>query len=91
MLHVTSGKAAGLDKITAEFLKTAENIVVPFLTKLFNHLSVHGIFPAEWSKSVIVPLFQKGDANNPENYRGISLLSVISKVFTSILNQRFYQ
>jgi hypothetical protein len=84
------GKAAGLDEISAEFLKSAENIVVPFLTKLFNSLFEQGLFPEEWCRSVIVPLFKKGDVNSPENYRGISLLNVVSKVFTSILNRRLY-
>jgi len=85
-----SGKAPGLDEISAEFLKSAETIVTPFLTKLFNKLFETGYFPEEWSRSVIVPLFKKGDKNNPANYRGISLLSTVSKIFTSILNKRLY-
>lgn len=36
-------------------------------------------------------MLKKGDANNPENYRGISLLSVLSKVCTAILNKRLYE
>ena len=84
------GKAPGLDEISAEFLKSAEGIVVPFLKKLFNALFENGLFPEEWCRSVIIPLFKKGDINNPENYRGISLLSIVSKVFTSILNRRLY-
>jgi len=47
-----------------------------------------GVFPEEWAKSIIVPLYKKGDADNPDNYRGISLLSTASKIFTSILNSR---
>jgi hypothetical protein len=44
-----------------------------------------------WCQSIIVPIFKKGDDQNPDNYRGISLLSVVSKVFTSILNKRLYR
>ena len=83
--RLKAGKAAGLDEISGEFLKTAEDIITPFLTKLFNQLFDNGIFSEEWSRSVLIPLFKKGDANNPENYRGI-----ISKVFTSIINRRLY-
>jgi hypothetical protein len=50
----------------------------------------HGIFPDEWSKSVIIPLFKKGNHNVTDNYRGISLLCVISKVFSFVLNNRLY-
>ena len=59
-----------------------------FLTQLFNKLYNASLFPAVWSKSVIVPIFKKGDDYNPDNYRGISLLSIVSKVFTAILNKR---
>ena len=44
--------------------------------------------PEEWSKAIIIPLHKKGDKNNPDNYRGISLLSILSKVFTHIINSR---
>ena len=37
---------------------------------------------------MINPLFKKGDDKKPDNYRGISLLSIVSQVFTSILNKR---
>lgn len=86
-----AGKASGIDEIPAEFLKAAEDIVAPFLTKFFNRVYDTGVFPKQWSQSVIVPLLKKGDVNNPGNYRGISLLSTISKVFTSILNRRLYK
>ena len=38
--------------------------------------------------SVIIPLFKKGDDSDPDNYGGISLLSIVSKV---ILNKRLYE
>ena len=65
-------------------------LVVPFLTNLFNRLYDASHFPVDWCKSVIIPLLKKGDDKNPDNYRGISLLSVVSKVFTAILNKRLY-
>jgi hypothetical protein len=84
------GKASGLDNICGEFLKCAEDVVIPFLTKLYNRLYDLGYFPASWCKSIVIPLFKKGDENLPDNYRGISLLSIVGKVFTAILNKRFY-
>ena len=84
------GKANGIDEISAEYLKCAENVIVPFLCKFYNKLFDFCYFPVEWSKSIIIPLFKRGDEQNPDNYRGISLLSIVSKVFTSILNKRLY-
>eukprot|EP00745_Piridium_sociabile_P027424 TRINITY_DN4419_c0_g1_i9.p1 TRINITY_DN4419_c0_g1~~TRINITY_DN4419_c0_g1_i9.p1 ORF type:complete len:266 (-),score=25.53 TRINITY_DN4419_c0_g1_i9:396-1193(-) len=69
-------------------LKHANSKVVDFLVALFNNLFQSGTFPTEWAKSIIVPLHKKGDVNNPDNYRGIALTSIISKAYTHILNKR---
>ena len=46
-------------------------------------------FPISWGSALIVPLYKKkGSVKDPSNYRGIALLSCVSKVFTKILNNR---
>ena len=47
-----------------------------------------GYFPENWSECFIVPIFKKGDINEVSNYRGITLLSTLGKLFTRILNNR---
>ena len=42
----------------------------------------------QWSWALIVPIFKSGVKTNPNNYRGISIMSCLGKLFTSILNQR---
>jgi hypothetical protein len=86
-----NNKAAGPDGIVAELIKLAETKVVKYLTKLFNKIFQSGTFPLEWTRSIIVPLHKKGDKSLPDNYRGISLLSTVSKVYTSVLNNRLKQ
>ncbi|UYV61253.1 hypothetical protein LAZ67_1004118 [Cordylochernes scorpioides] len=44
--------------------------------------------PQQWTKTIIHPIFKNGDPDNPSNYRGISLISNLSKLFTSILKTR---
>ena len=83
-----TGKSAGPDKILGEMLKCANDMAIGFLVEFFNVLFLRGIFPKEWSKSIIVPIFKKGDVNEPDNYRGIALTSIVSKVYTHILNAR---
>ena len=59
-----------------------------FLHKLFNILLVKGCFPSVLSKGYIVPIHKKGNIHNVDNYRGITLLSVMGKLLTRILNTR---
>jgi hypothetical protein len=87
---LNDGKAGGIDGIVTEMLKAGGEVVINFLTKLFNHIFDHGIYPKEWSKAIVIPLHKKGNTNLPENYRGISLISVICKCYTSVLNSRLY-
>ena len=71
-------------------LKASKPITIKFLTNLFNAIFDRGQYPSHWAKAVIVPIFKKGSENLVDNYRGISLLSITSKCFTSILNKRLY-
>lgn len=64
------------------------NVLLPYIRKLFQRLFTRGEFPAKWAKSVIIPLHKKGSYNNPNNYRGIALLDVFSKVYISIITKR---
>ena len=86
-----NGKAAGIDEIGPELIKLAEPGVRTYLYKLFNRIYESGYFPIEWAKAVVVPLLKKGDITNCDNYRGISLLSIVSKIFTAIINKRLYR
>ena len=83
-----NGKAAGPDGIISEFFKNSASIVVPFLVKYLNKLFSLGLYPDAWSEAIIHPLFKKGDPNVPDNYRGISLLNICSKIYSYILNKR---
>ena len=47
-----------------------------------------GYFPESWSKGCIVPIYKKGDQNDTNNYRGITIVSCLGKLFTSVLNKR---
>ena len=47
--------------------------------------------PRDWTRGLIFPLFKEGDKLSTDNYRGISLLSIIGKLYASILNQRLLQ
>ena len=47
------------------------------------------VYPELWTKDQIIPIYKKkGDQNNCNNYRGVTLLSCLGKVYTSIINNR---
>ena len=46
--------------------------------------------PSEWKESILIPIFKKGDQLDPNNYRGISLINTIPKIFMLLVTQRLY-
>ncbi|GFS19860.1 RNA-directed DNA polymerase from mobile element jockey-like protein [Elysia marginata] len=85
-----SGKACGPDGIPSEFYKSISHVPIftDYLTALFDTIFESGTYPDEWTKFAIFPLHKKGDINNVNNYRGLSLLNVLGKIFSNVLNAR---
>ena len=85
---MANGKAPGTDGIVIEMIKVDCDFFVPLLTRLFNAILDTGIYPSAWAEAMICPIYKKGSKDDPSNYRGISLLNVISKIFPKALNSR---
>ena len=83
-----ANKAPGIDGIVYDVLKNENSTIL--LTKLFNLCFESHKVPDVWLQSIIhpIPKSPQNDPRIPLNYRGISLLSVISKLYTSALNVR---
>ncbi len=79
-------KATAIDQILNEVIK--QNDVMILLHSLFNKFFSSSLLPSVWLKAVITPVPKSSskDLYIPLNYRGISLLSCVSKVFTGIIN-----
>ena len=78
-------KSPGVDGIPPKLLKEiVEQISTP-LAKLFNLSLEEGIVPSEWKEANITPLFKKGSRNRPENYRPVSLTSVVCKLLETLI------
>ena len=83
-----SEKAAGHDSVVVELLKTDLEERTKELTKLFNKVKEEGVAPKRWNKGIIVKLPKKGNLRECTNWRGITLLPVISKIFGRVLINR---
>ncbi|MCW4282673.1 MAG: reverse transcriptase family protein [Candidatus Thiodiazotropha taylori] len=86
--QLKNGASAGPDMFLNEFFKNGSVIMFNYLHDLFNRTFDLGYFPKQWSEGYIIPIYKKGNANEPSNYRGITLLSALGKLFTRILNNR---
>ena len=86
-----NGKAVGIDGVTNEILKFGGKDLEEAIWKLFNNIWQEEEIPESWSRGLIFPIFKGGPPEaqyNPLKYRGITLLSVVGKLYTAILNER---
>lgn len=83
-------KSPGVDLLPPELFIDSSDILCPLLATLFNHLFDNHIYPESWTKGIIVPVPKKGDKSDVNNYPGITLTSILSKIYSHILDDRLH-
>ena len=84
-------KSPGVDGIPSKLLKEiAEQISIP-LAKVFKLSLEEGIVPSEWREADITPLFKKGSRNKLDNYRPVSLTSVVCKLPETLIRDHMVE
>lgn len=86
--QLKTNKSCSTDCIINEYLIECMDILVKPCEMLFNYILDTRSFPVQWSKGVVVPIYKKGDTGDPNNYRGITLVSCFGKLFTHVINNR---
>ena len=81
-------KATGEDKISAAILKRLSDCLAMPFTQVCRRLLYEGCWPRVWKTHLIVPIYKKGSAFNPGNYRGVHLTSILSKLAEKIIGHR---
>jgi exonuclease III len=81
-----SNKGVSIDCISNEMLKHSNSDLRTIIQHLFNKCLEFGIYP--WSNSITTPLHKKGNREDPDNYRAITLGSCLGKLFSSIVLER---
>ena len=81
--------ACGIDNVIKEYLKNSHTELIVLIVKRFNLVLLSGIVPTNRCIGIIKSIYKKkGSIDDPDNYRGITLLSCIGKLFTASINAR---
>jgi len=86
--ELRNNKAPGGDNICVELVKYGGDKLIQLIYELITDVWRQEVMPKEWTMTIICPIHKKGDKMDSQNYRVISLLSVIYKVFAKILAKR---
>ena len=84
-------KSSPKNSIPAEIIKDNCNIFARKLNKDFNNSIMTGIFPNNLKLADVTPTHKKGDHTDKSNYRPISLLSTLSKIFERLLYYQMHE
>ena len=79
--NMKSKSSTGYDNISNKLVKSAKDVLIKPLTLLMNQIIHTGEFPNQLKIAKVKPLFKKGNQSSFTNYRPISLLPSISKIF----------
>lgn len=86
-INISYKTAIGPDKMSPIILNKCVFILTPIITYIFNKSLSSGIFSNQCKSSFITPIFKKGDKSLINNYRPISKLSIIPKIFSKLVNK----
>ena len=90
LLSFSLTKAPGLDKLPATLVKLAAPYMAKPVAKIFNESLLTGIFPNDWKEAKVIPVHKSGTKSNMNNYRPISIISIIAKTTEKLEHKQIY-
>ena len=85
-----SSHGSGLDNISSFFLKKGMPVLANGLSQMFNLCLPLGKFPEVWKMARVTPIYKDGSRNEISNYRPISVLPVVSRLFEKLVYDQLY-
>ena len=90
LLFLLLTKVPGLDKLPATLIKPAAPYIAKPLAKIFNESLLTGIFPSDWKEAKVIPVYKSGTKSNMNNYRPISIISIMAKTMDKLVHKQIY-
>jgi hypothetical protein len=84
-------KAADGEDVVGELIRNGGSCLRSLLLRLINWVWQLETVPEQWGSGIIVNLFKAGDASDPGNYRGITLIPIIRKLFSTMIRLRLQE
>ena len=90
--RVKTNTATGPDNIPAFLLNKLSNYIAPNLTLLYNSSIANGLYPADWKKANVTPIYKnKGSKSEVGNYRPISILPIVGRILEKHIGNQLQQ
>ena len=86
--HLNPHKATGHDLIPPIVLRMVASEISATLTQIYNQIIDHGMWPKDWKKGECTPVFKKDDPLSKSNYRPVTVLTTVDKVFEQLLSKQ---
>ena len=88
---LSAKKSSGLDNIPVALLKASTPTTIESLTHIINLVIRTDTIPNDWKTARVTPIYKDGSREDPNNYRPISVLSVIAKIFEKVVFDQTYK
>src|SRR5579872_4294019 len=85
---LNKSNSTGPDAISSKILQISANLIASPLTIIINKSLEQGFFPSKFKTAKVTPIHKKDSHDNIDNYRSISLLNNMSKIFEKIMYKR---
>ena len=90
IIKMSNDKSPGLDQFSVELLKLAAPYISKSLAYICKLSMKTSIFPDDWKKAKVTPIFKSGDRSDVGNYRPISILPIVSKIIERAVHNQLY-